>query len=181
MVKYLDKATCISDSKTIIYQQAKSLLDDVENLVKKQHGTDMETYIKAQEQFQLGVKLMERCEWGKAIYAFGASEQIINAVPQVYGNIGICLAQLGRKSDALAAFDKALELDPQYEPAIVNKAMTETLAEGEKLDNKVKTVEYYKDFPMQNRSYVQYFLDESLRTSDRKGSMPVTNGRAISP
>jgi len=85
------------------------------------------------------------------------------------------------KSDALAAFDKALELDPQYEPAMVNKAMTETLAEGEKMDNKVKTVEYYKDFLMQNRSYVQYFLDESLRTSDRKGSMPVTNGRAISP
>ena len=44
--------------------------------------------------------------------------------------------------------DKALELDPQYEPAMVNKAMTETLAEGEKMDNKVKTVEYYKDFPI---------------------------------
>ena len=75
----------------------------------------------------------------------------------------------------MAAFDKALELDPQYEPAMVNKAMTETLAEGEKMDNKVKTVEYYKDFPMQNRSYVQYFLDESLRASDRKGNMPVAN------
>jgi lipoprotein NlpI len=78
----------------------------------------------------------------------------------VYGNLGICHAQLGHKSDALAAFDKALELDPQYEPAIVNKAMTETLAEGEKLDNKVKTVEYYKDFPMKNRSYIQHFIEE---------------------
>ncbi len=57
--------------------------------------------------------------------------------------------------DALAAFDKALELDPQYELAIVNKAMTETLTEGKKLDNKVKSVEYYKDFPMQNRSYIK--------------------------
>ena len=168
-------------SKTIFHQQAKSLLDDVENLVREQHGTDMETYGKAQEQFQLGVDLMERREWEKAIHTFVAAERIVDAVPQVYGNLGICYAQLGRKSDALAAFDKALELDPQYELAIVNKALTETLAEGEKLDGKVKTVEYYKDFPMQNRSYVQYFLDEALLASDRKGSLPVANGRAISP
>jgi len=117
----------------------------------------------------------------KAIHTFLAAERIVNAIPQVYGNLGICYAQLGRKSDALAAFDKALELDPQYELAMVNKAMTETLAEGEKLDSKVKTVEYYKDFPMQNRSYVQYFLDQALIESNRKGSMPVANGRAISP
>jgi lipoprotein NlpI len=106
---------------------------------------------------------MERSEWKKAIYAFSASERIVNTIPQVYGNLGICHAQLGHKSDALAAFDKALELDPQYEPAIVNKAMTETLAKGEKLDNKVKTVEYYKDFPMQNRSYIQHFIEEGLQ------------------
>ena len=60
----------------------------------------------------------------------------------MYGNLGICYAQVGRKSDALAAFDKALELDPQYELAIVNKAMTESMAEGEKLDSKVKTVDH---------------------------------------
>jgi len=181
MVKCLDKAIRLSDADTNFHQQAKELLDGLENLVREQHGTDMETYGKAQEQFQLGVDLMEQCEWEKAIHTFVASERIVNAVPQIYGNLGICYAQLGRKSEALAAFDKALELDSQYEPAMVNKAMTETLAEGEKLDNKVKTVEYYKDFPMQNRSYVQYFLDESLRASDRKGNMPVAKGRTISP
>ena len=105
---------------------------------------------------------------------------IVNAVPQIYGNLGICHAQLGRKSEALAAFDKALEPDSQYELAMVNKAMTETLAEGEKLDNKVKTVEYYKDFPMQNRSYAQYFLDQALQVSDIKGRMPVPHNSALS-
>ena len=75
---------------------------------------------------------MENREWKKAIYAFSASERIVNTIPQVYGNLGICHAQLGQKSDALAAFEKALELDPQYELAIVNKAMTQSLVEGEK-------------------------------------------------
>ena len=31
-------------------------------------------------------------------------------------------AQLGRKADALAAVDKALEIDPKYEPAIKKKS-----------------------------------------------------------
>ena len=178
MVKCMEKTIRISDSETITYRQAKNLLDELEILVRKQHGTDMETYIKAQEQFQLGVKLMERREWEKAIHTFVAAERIVNAIPQVYGNIGICYAQLGRKIDALAAFDKALELDPQYELAIVNKAMTETLAEGEKLDGRLKTVEYYKDFPMQNSSYVQYFIDEALQAQDKDRNMIAANGRA---
>ena len=178
MVKCLDKAVRLSDSNDIIYQEAKSLLDGLENLVREQHGTDMKNYIKAQEQFQLGVDHMDRREWEKAIHAFNASERIVNSTTQVYGNIGICHAQLGRKSDALAAFDKALELDPQYELAIVNKVMTETLTEGEKLDNKVKTVEYYKDFPMQNRSYIQSFLDEGLQAQDKNRNMIAANGRA---
>ena len=133
MVKCLDKVIRLSDSNDIIYREAKSLLDDLENVVRKEHGTDMANYIKAQEQFQLGVDFMERREWEKAIHAFNASERIVNSTVQVYGNIGICHAQLGRKSEALAAFDKALELDPQYELAIVNKAMTETMAEGRKI------------------------------------------------
>ena len=166
MVKYLSKAIRISDSETVIYQQAKSMLDHVENIIRKQNDTSLETYLKAQEQFQLGVEFMENREWKKAIYAFSASERIVNTIPQVYGNLGICHAQLGQKSDALAAFDKALELDPQYELAIVNKAMTQSLVEGEKLNTKIKTVEYYKEFPMENRSYIQHFIEEGLQKPD---------------
>jgi len=178
MVKCLDKVISLSDSDDIIYREAKSMLDDLENVVRKEHGTDMENYLKAQEQFQIGVDHMERREWEKAIHAFNASVRIVNSSVQVYGNIGICHAQLGRKAEALVSFDKALELDPQYEPAIVNKAMTETLAEGEKLGSKVKIVEYYKDFPMQNKSYIQHFLDESLLAQEKDRPTIAANGRA---
>lgn len=163
VVKYLDKAIRVSDIDTDVYQQAKNLLDPLENLIREQNGVNLETYLEAQEQFKLGVEFMERSAWKKAIYAFSASERIINTIPQVYGNIGICHAQLGHKSDALAAFDKALELDPQYELAIVNKTRTQSLVEGEKLDAKIKTVEYYQEFPMKNRSYIQHVIEEGLQ------------------
>jgi hypothetical protein len=52
------------------------------------------------------------------------------------------------------------------------------LAEGEKLDGNIKTVEYYKDFPMQNRSYAQYLLDENLQEQDKNRPMIAANGRA---
>jgi Flp pilus assembly protein TadD len=55
---------------------------------------------------------MERGEWGKAAALFKA---VIRVKPQnvpSHGNLGLCHAQLGHKTDALAALDKALELDP---------------------------------------------------------------------
>ena len=85
MVKCLDKVIRLSDSDDIIYQEAKSMLDDLENVVRKEHGTDMANYIKAQEQFQRGVEFMERSEWKNAIHAFNASERIVNSTVQVYG------------------------------------------------------------------------------------------------
>ena len=38
------------------------------------------------------------------------------------------------------------------ELALVNKAITENLEEGEKLNSEMKSVEYYKDFPLNNKS-----------------------------
>ncbi|MBW2150142.1 MAG: tetratricopeptide repeat protein [Deltaproteobacteria bacterium] len=163
MVKYLEKAVDMSDADSDIHRQAKILLNSVEDIIREQSGTNLETYIRAQEQFKLGVEFMERNEWKKAIHAFSASARIVNTMPPVYGNMAICHAHLGNKSEALAALDRALELEPQYELAIVNRKIIQSLPEGEKLGDKIKMVEYYKEFPMKNRSYIQYVIEEGLR------------------
>ena len=168
MVKYLEQAILLSDSGAVIHQEARNLLDDVEKIIREQNGTDLKTYVKAQEQFQLAVEFMEKREWEKAIHAFRASERIVNTIPQVYGNLGICHAQLGQKSLSLAAFDNALELDPRYELAMVNKAITQSLKEGEKLNSKIETVEYYKDYSMKNKSYLQQVIEEGFGKPDAK-------------
>ena len=61
------------------------------------------------------------------------------------------------------AFDKALEIDPTYEPAMVNRAAVESLEEGEKLgSSKLDSIDYYKDFPLKERSYLKYILQKII-------------------
>ena len=65
---------------------------------------------------------------------------------QSYGNLGLCDSFLGKKQAGLAAFDKALELDPGYQPANTNRMILQSLKEGEKMaDFQHEVVEYYKD------------------------------------
>jgi tetratricopeptide (TPR) repeat protein len=81
--------------------------------------------------------------------------------PQSYGNMGICYGKLGQKALALQALDMALELDPGYEPAIINRAVVESLKEGEKLPpDKVESVEYYKDYALTQKSYIQTLIQQ---------------------
>ena len=83
--------------------------------------------------------------------------------PQSYGNIGICYAHLGQKVNALAALEIALELDPMYEPVIVNKTATGTLKEGEKLEQEqLKSVDYYKDYSSKKKSFIRSTFDGDI-------------------
>jgi tetratricopeptide (TPR) repeat protein len=69
---------------------------------------------------------------------------------QSYGNLGLCYAFLGKKQEALAAFDKALTIDPKYEPAITNRALFMSQKDGEKMPTARKTVEFYKQMFEEN-------------------------------
>lgn len=48
---------------------------------------------------------------------------------------------------ALEYLDKSLEIDPKYEPALLNRKIIEKLKPGEKrkIPN-MKTINYYKEF-----------------------------------
>ena len=65
---------------------------------------------------------------------------------QSYGNLALAYAGLGRRGDALACFDRALELDPDYEPAILNRRITAEMREGQPfIPDSVRQVEFYAD------------------------------------
>jgi tetratricopeptide (TPR) repeat protein len=64
---------------------------------------------------------------------------------QSYGNIGVAYMQLNKKAEALKALNRALELDPNYEPAIINIKTINSCKGDLKLNAKDGiSVEYYK-------------------------------------
>ncbi len=100
--------------------------------------------------------LMQKRHWQQALDVFQTVIALNPSHPQSYGNMGICYAQMGRRQEALATLDKALELDPNYEPALLNRKIVASLREGEKLpDNHFKSVEYYKDYPLKKQSMLE--------------------------
>lgn len=164
MVKSLKEVIKKGNPEDDIVKQSEELLADFEQMIFKTQKISLDTHLKAQEIFETAYSYMEKKEWEKAINGFKECLRISARTVQPHGNMGICYAALGRKAEALAALDKALEIDPNYELALVNRIGIESLAEGEKLtlDN-FRSVEYYKDFSLKKKSYIKTLHDSLIK------------------
>ncbi len=137
----------IGDRSEHFVNHAKKILNDFERGVRK--GSNMNSiddYLIAQTIFDEAYESMEKMELDKAIKGF---KKILSKDPQhvqSYGNLGVCYMHIGKKQEALAYLNKALELDPDYEPAMINKEACLSLKEGEKIsDHQGFGVDYYKE------------------------------------
>ena len=151
-VKSMQKVVAIGDLKEIFVKHAKDLIDRFERSILKTEGVNLDTYVKNQEMFNQAVNAMERKDWERAIDGFQETLKVLKNHTQCYGNLGICLAKLGKKEQAIDAFNRALKIDPNYEPAIFNKMMTENLENGKILRGDVASIEYYKECTMKKSS-----------------------------
>ncbi len=159
MVKAFKEVVAIGNPKDSIVGQAQDFIEKMEQHVKKTDDIDLETYLECEKTFNEAFSCMEKREWEKAIDGFKAVLSKNRQHPQSYGNMGLCYAQLGQKQQALAAFDKALEIDPSYEPALINQMAVESLKEGERLEEpNSQSVEYYKDYRLKERPLTQSIL-----------------------
>jgi lipoprotein NlpI len=65
---------------------------------------------------------------------------------QSHGNLALAYAGLGKKAAAVECFEKALSLDPTYEPAIKNRRITMEMREGEPfIAQGIQQTEYYAE------------------------------------
>lgn len=159
--KSFKEVVSIGDPHHELAQTANSYIGELEQQIMATYNISPEHYFRAHEKFDIAFSHMEKKEWQKAIRGFRECIMINKRHPQSYGNLGLCYAQLGRKEDALAALDKALEIDPKYELAIVNRAMIESLHEGEKLEQeRFTSIDYYKDYPAKKKSFIQSIHDK---------------------
>jgi tetratricopeptide (TPR) repeat protein len=126
---------------------AKDLLNTVAEGAKEENGLSLDVYIASMQTFKEGFALMQNKQWQAAIEKF---EQVTlasshNAPP--FGNLGICYMKLNKHEMAFEMFNKAIAIDPYYEPAIINKAMLEKqIEQGVVTTAEIRAVQYSKDY-----------------------------------
>jgi len=145
MVKAFREVMALGDPEGDLARVARKFIRGLEQSVNKTDGIDLDTYIQCGEIFTEAYSCMEKQEWQKAIAGFQTCLSKNKRHVQSYGNLGICYAQLGQREQALEALNKALELDPEYEPALTNRMAIESMREGEEIEKGIESVEYYKD------------------------------------
>jgi tetratricopeptide (TPR) repeat protein len=158
MIRAYQRVIELGDPAEEFVRTARDTVNSLEKQIRADTGLNLEHYLKSMDMFHEAFAAMENRQWAKALAGFQKVVAKNRNSPQSYGNMGICYASLGQKQEALAAFDKALELDPDYGPALANRELTVSLKEGEKLDYKFQSIEYYKEQSLQKRSLFGRFF-----------------------
>jgi len=143
MIRAFRNVLDLTQPGTEYYESARDMIQMVEKSMRENNGPGLDAFINAQDEFDRAFSLMEKGDWKNAIKGFERSIRWHSTLPQPYGNMGLCYAKMGNKQAALAAFERALEIDPNYEPAILNKDATEKLNEGQCLSLDVQVTRYY--------------------------------------
>jgi tetratricopeptide (TPR) repeat protein len=142
-----------------LVSEAKNRLYDLEKTIRKLNGFDMDTFLSNSDTFNKAFAALENREFMSAINLF---ERVLATDPkhvQSWGNLGLAYAGMGERDKALECLDKALELDPEYEIAAVNRIGIEKMGEGERLEGKIDSVNYYRDYKVKGKkSYIAEIL-----------------------
>jgi len=142
-----------------LVSEAKRRLSDLDRDIREVNGLDLDTYVQNSETFNKAFAALEKREFVSAINLF---ERVLSTDPkhvQSWGNLGLAYAGMGERDKALQCLDKALELDPEYEIAAVNRIAIEKMREGERLEAKMDSVDYYRDYKVRSKkSYIAEIL-----------------------
>ncbi len=130
-----------------IAEMARKELQWLEDtLLKTTRFPSLDAYLANARLFDRAFECLKRREFSQAAELFQRVRSEHPSHVQSHGNLALAYAGLGRRADALACFDRALELDPDYEPAILNRRLTLKMREGAPfIPDSIKSVEYYAD------------------------------------
>lgn len=114
-----------------IAEAAKKAIAGMAQIVHKSSPfKTLDALVENQELFERAFENLSQHRYNEAA---GMFRRVLEKHPnhvQSYGNLGLCLAGLGEKAAALASLDRALQLDPTYEPARSNRKAIERMTEG---------------------------------------------------
>lgn len=160
--KLLDIPNCVRSYQKVVaigpasdpeVAKASSFVENMASTIRKTEGISLKSYLRAGDRFNEAFELMERGDWRGAVKGFRASAALNDRSAPCRGNLGLCLAQLGKKAEALAELDRALEIDPEYQPALSNRKIAERMTEGQPLENtRYESINFSMEKFMKKRS-----------------------------
>ena len=163
-IKAYQKVIEIGSGDDDLVRHAKDFLAGTEENIRKEQGIGLKAFLRGMDIFEKACGYMEKEKWEKAITCFKDCLNIVENHYQSYGNMGICYAKLGQRAQAISALDRAIEINPGYEPAIVNRKMIAGLRADEKIpDGPVETIDYSKDYAAKKKSYIAEVIDSIRR------------------
>jgi len=166
MIVSLRKVVEFGDHSDEVVVMAKEQISDFEQITYKESGLELDDYIGGLKQFNAAFELMQNEQWEQAIAGFKEVTKINSKSTQAFGNMGLCYTHLNENKQAMEAYDKAIELDPQYEPAIFNKEMLQRAIdkglEFSETHAETKVIEYIKDYAGKDKLLIEDYLDGKL-------------------
>jgi tetratricopeptide (TPR) repeat protein len=147
--------------------EARERIDSFERHVREHNGVSLDAFLKNKETFETALQKLEAGEYAGARELFNKVLAVEPAHLQSWGNLGLAHAGLGERDMALKCLNKALAIDPDYEVAIVNKALVERMAEGERLKGNIESIDYTREYRAKGKK--SYIADALRWIQGREG------------
>jgi tetratricopeptide (TPR) repeat protein len=136
-----------SQGKDGVGEMARAQLEKLEKIVGETSPfPNLDAYVANAKLFDDAFACLNNRNFKKAVELF---ELVLSQNPshvQSFGNLALAYAGLGRRAEAMKCFERALELDPKYEPARINRGVVGTMREGEPfIPDGIQETHYYAE------------------------------------
>lgn len=145
--------------------EAKETLDTITQGFYQESGLGLDAYLESMKLFNAAFDLMKNKEWNEAIAGFEKTASINQNSAPTFGNLALCYMHLGENEQAFYFFDKAIEIDPIYEPALLNREILKKGIEQKTslLDLPMKIIQYAKDYSLKdNKLLIDDYINDKL-------------------
>lgn len=168
LVFSLRKVIDLGSPTDIATIEAKDLLAVVAEGAYQENGLELDVYVENIKLFDEAFAFMGNQEWQAAIEKLKQVISVSSRNPSPFGNLGICYMQLNDNELAMEMFDKAIEIDSEYEPAIINRELLKK--QGKKgffkslfTKTEMKPVHYGKDYSVKDGNLlIDDYLNDKL-------------------
>ncbi len=142
----LEKSIELDGATGEIGRKARVELDEFYDVARKGTGLSRDEYRDNARQFDKAFASLMSGLFEEAIDGFNRVLQLQPNHVQSHGNLGLAYAALGDRKSAVLHLNRAIELDPRYEPAIDNRRAVQALLPGEKLQIEgIREIDFYAD------------------------------------